>query len=245
MALISKEWGVQYDYFGAINTSTAAANTITLNYTPNYENSILFAAFHHNILASGTMATPSGWTLLGSQSFATGNRITLLYAKVSGSTAAASVTGTMSAATGFAAGIVEVSGVGRTPSLSSALTSNLGTNSGTSTALNLCGTGSPNTVFPDTNVSPYLFVTALGATASTATAGATITAQGYPPNWSAALAGGASTSTSIALGLGMATEPHASAASYWSFSASRNCGLVTAIVPMFGRSGLTALGAGA
>jgi hypothetical protein len=242
MALANREWGLQYDFFGAINASVAAANTITLNYTPNYYDSTLFAAFTHNSLTSGTMATPSGWTLLGSQSFATGNRVTLLYAKVSGSTAASSVTGTMSAATGFAASVVEVGGVARTPSLAAALTSNVGTSSGTAAAFNLAGAG--GTAFPNPNVSPYLFVSAVGANQSLASASPQLIAQGPSPNWSVSLSSGVANSTSIALGVGMATVSHSATASYWGFNASRTCGVVTAIVPVFGRSGLASLGAG-
>jgi hypothetical protein len=179
-----------------LTTGTAAANTLTLNYTPAHSRSLLFAGFTHNNFGSGAMTTPSGWTLLGQQSFASGGRCTYLFVKENLSTSASSVTGTASAATGFAGGVVEIDGVAFTPSVAAGLT-NVGTNSGTNWGFPLAAltTGAAGTAFPNPNGCPYVAVSAYGAGASLAAVIPSLGGSNAQYSYT-----GAATSTSIAVG---------------------------------------------
>lgn len=193
--------GVEIDTLGATNTSTVAASALQINFTPTKLNSILFAGFHHNILASGGITTPAGWTLVNSVSWATGNRATYLYAKVATSLTAQSITATTPAATGFAGGVIQLSGVSIAPNISAATTFNLGTTVQAAAFVLVAG-GGTGTTWNGPNPSREVIVSVCGATASLSAVSHGLIGYNYyysDGTWFS-MNGGAATSTSLAIG---------------------------------------------
>lgn len=242
--------GVTYNFMGAINSTAVASSSLTLNYTPTSDKSILFAGFTHNQYATAAMSTPAGWTLIGSCVWATNNRATYLFAKVSGSMTASSVTGSTTAATGFAGCVMEVDGLTQSPSLSAALAADVGTSFANATGCYIAGVGGGNAfLYPR---GPWIAVSVCGATATlTGTVGHSLsTRTTLGDSQAVSLIGPAATSTALGLGIARGTGLYSSGASpsdaSWSNSnaVNRNVGIVSALIYPFAQGSLMQ-GAGA
>lgn len=231
------------------SSGTAASNTLTLLLAPPSTPSVVFAAFTQNNFGGGGIATPSGWTLVGSQSFVSGGRATFLFAREYSSSALTSVAGTAPTATGIAGAAVAVTGISLSSPFSTSVASNVGT---TSSGANYVFDLDATTAFPNEDKRPSLVVSALGANATLATA--TYPNLGFTPTAlldQVVYQTGQSNSTSIALGLFVAA-PDALTLPLtpdcrWDLGVTtptRSAGIVSAIYTGYSR-GLSSVGVGA